>query len=126
MQPLLQSQDAPWCNEAYAEMQGQRFAYQQRVLWHDNYKYVFNTFDEDELYNLADDPHELCNQAGDPQNRPVLEEMARRMWQIIQETGDSNMLKAQYGMFRFAPVGPETADGGQRTTDRGRQTADDW
>ncbi len=33
--------------------------------------------------------------------------MARRMWQWVAETGDDNMLQAQYGMFRFAPVGPE-------------------
>jgi len=37
--PLLQSDSPEWENEAFAEMQGQRFAYQQRVLcqqcqWH--------------------------------------------------------------------------------------------
>jgi arylsulfatase A-like enzyme len=36
-----------------------------------------------------------------------LERMAARMWQIIRQTGDFNMTQAQYGMFRFAPVGPE-------------------
>ncbi len=96
-----------WTNEAYAEMQGQRFAYQQRVLWRDQWKYVFNTFDDDELYDLAADPHELRNRAGEPDCRPVLESMAGRMWQIIDETDDWNMRQAQYGMFRFAPVGPE-------------------
>jgi hypothetical protein len=37
----------------------------------------------------------------------VLEKMAGRIWQIIYETDDFNMYQAQYGMFRFAPVGPE-------------------
>ena len=107
MTPLLAGQQGAWPDEAYAEMQGQRFAYQQRIVWHEGWKYVFNTFDEDELYDLAADPHELHNLATDPGHRPVLEAMARRMWRWVVETGDDNMRQAQYGMFRFAPVGPE-------------------
>ncbi|MFN2227804.1 MAG: sulfatase-like hydrolase/transferase [Anaerolineae bacterium] len=108
--PLLLPQPANWPSEAYAEMQGQRFAYQQRLLWQGPWKYVFNTFDEDELYDLATDPHEKHNLAADPAHRPVLERMAARMWQIIRAAGDTNMLGAQYGMFRFAPVGPECGE----------------
>ena len=94
-----------------AECHGQRFFYTQRILWRDNYKYVFNGFDEDELYDLAADPHELHNLASDPANQAILESMAGRMWQIIRETGDANMYHAQYGMFRFGPVGPEMESG---------------
>jgi arylsulfatase A-like enzyme len=105
--PWFQSEPGEWWPEAYAEMQGQRFAYQQRVVWQGNWKYVFNTFDEDELYDLAADPHEMRNLAAEHGYQPVLERMAARMWQIIRDTGDRNMLGAQYGMFRWAPVGPE-------------------
>ncbi|MCG3209520.1 MAG: Choline-sulfatase [Anaerolineae bacterium] len=106
--PLLAGPTASdWPNEAFAECHGQRFYYTQRVLWRDNFKYVFNGFDFDELYNLAADPHELTNLAAEPAYQPVLAQMAARMWQIIRDTGDDNLLKAQYGMFRFAPVGPE-------------------
>jgi choline-sulfatase len=104
---LLQEDTVAWQDEAYAEMQGQRFAYQQRVVWRDRWKYVFNTYDEDELYDLAMDPHELCNLAGDPAHANMLREMAAAMWQNARRTGDTNMVQAQYGMFRFAPVGPE-------------------
>lgn len=105
--PLLQEGPVAWQDEAYAEMQGQRFAYQQRVVWRDHWKYVFNTFDEDELYDLAVDPHELHNLACDPGHAEILREMAAAMWQNARSTGDTNMVQAQYGMFRFAPVGPE-------------------
>ena len=105
--PLLGSEIPEWRSEAFAEFHGQRFFYTQRVLWRDNFKYVFNGFDEDELYDLAADPYEMTNLARNPAFRPVLEEMAGRMWQIIRETDDFNMYQAQYGMFRFAPVGPE-------------------
>jgi choline-sulfatase len=87
-------------------MQGQRFAYTQRILWRDQYKYVFNTFDEDELYDRAADPHELHNLAFDPDHRSVLESMAARMWAIMRETDDFNMVQSGYGTLRFAPVGP--------------------
>jgi arylsulfatase A-like enzyme len=112
LSPLLQSpsqneQQSPWQSEAFAECHGQRFYYTQRVVWRGNYKYVFNGFDEDELYDLATDPYELRNLARDSAFQSVLEDMAARMWQIIRQTDDFNMAKAQYGMFRFAPVGPE-------------------
>ncbi len=105
--PLLQNKKSGWLSEAFAECHGQRFNYTQRVLWRNDYKYIFNGFDEDELYNLAADPHELHNLAGDPDQRIVLESMAARMWEIMRQTGDTSMVQAQYGMFRFAPVGPE-------------------
>lgn len=106
--PLLQQQPAPaWQDEAFAECHGQRFFYTQRILWRDRYKYVFNGFDQDEFYDLDVDPHEQHNLVDEAGYRPVLEEMAGRMWGIIQQTGDATMFGAQYGMFRFAPVGPE-------------------
>ncbi|RMF03287.1 MAG: DUF229 domain-containing protein, partial [Chloroflexi bacterium] len=56
--PLLaESPPADWADETFAECHGQRFHYTQRIVWRDEFKYVFNGFDEDELYNLADDPH---------------------------------------------------------------------
>jgi choline-sulfatase len=105
--PLLNSEKPEWNSEAYAEFHGQRFFYTQRVLWRDNLKYVFNGFDVDELYDLAADPYEMVNLALEAAYRPALEEMAGRMWEIARQTDDFNMYQAQYGMFRFAPVGPE-------------------
>ena len=42
----------------YAEYHGTRFPLMQRVLWKGPWKFVFNGFDFDELYNLEDDPSE--------------------------------------------------------------------
>ncbi|MCB0155580.1 MAG: hypothetical protein KDF65_12360, partial [Anaerolineae bacterium] len=106
--PLLRGETSAWPDEAFAECHGQRFNYTQRILWQGQHKYVFNAFDEwDELYDLAADPYEMRNLAAEPAGRPLLERMAGRMWQIIRETDDRTMHQAQYGMFRFAPVGPE-------------------
>ena len=92
---------------AFAEFHGQRFRYTQRVLWRGDWKYVMNGFDQDELYDLASDPHELRNLATDPEHAPVLEDMARRMWRRVKDTGDETLAQAHYGMFRFLPVGPD-------------------
>jgi len=106
--PLLQSEQPDWLSEAFAECHGQRFFYTQRTLWRENYKYIFNGFDEDELYDLVSDPYEVHNLAQDSTFQSILEMMAGRMWEIIRQTDDFNMYQAQYGMFRFAPVGPES------------------
>lgn len=96
--------------EAFAEFHGQRLGYTQRVVWHGDWKYVFNGFDEDELYDLAADPHELRNLAADPRHAGTLRDMARRLWRRLRETDDTTLLEAHYAMFRFAPVGPDAAD----------------
>ena len=107
----LEGRAAPGTGEAYAEFHGQRFGYTQRIVWRGHHKYVFNAFDEDELYDLANDPHELRNLAAEPDARPRLRALARRMWEVARSTGDRTLADAQYGMFRFAPTGPEIEPG---------------
>lgn len=102
----------PGLSQAYAEFHGQRLGYTQRIVWRGRYKYVFNGFDADELYDLEADPHELRNLAGEPDAREVLKEMASHMWRVVRETGDDTLGKAEYGMFRFAPVGPNETERG--------------
>jgi arylsulfatase A-like enzyme len=96
--------------EAFAEFHGQRLRYTQRILWRDRWKYVFNGFAEDELYDLGADPFEGTNLAADPAHAPTLRAMAARLWGIVRDTDDRTLGDAQYGMFRFAPVGPEAAE----------------
>jgi len=100
------AQQNAWSSQHFAECHGQRFFYTQRVLWWQDYKYVFNGFDQDEFYDLKSDPHELHNLAQEAHLRPIIEEMAARMWNVMHATQDTNMIEAEYGMFRFAPVGP--------------------
>lgn len=105
--PLLRGEKpVDWPNGTYAEFHGQRFFYTQRTVWEGDWKFVFNGFDYDELYDLKNDPHEMRNLAGDPKHRERAQHLAQVMWRRIEEVGDFNMRKAQYGMFRFAPLGP--------------------
>jgi hypothetical protein len=49
----------------------------------------------------------MHNLAQDPSMAGVIEEMAARMWEVMRQTGDINITEAEYGMFRFLPVGPQ-------------------
>lgn len=94
-------------DEAFAEFHGQDFPWTQRVYWNNDLKYVFNTFDDDELYDLAADPYEQSNVANDPNYEDEKKDLAERMWEIARETGDYQISELHYGMHRFAPVGPD-------------------
>ena len=48
----------------------------------------------------------MTNLAPDPAYADILKELATRMWQRIHKTDDFNMVNSHYGMFRYAPVGP--------------------
>lgn len=92
--------------EAYAEFHGQRFSATQRVVWDERYKYVFNGFDYDELYDLTTDPHELTNLAHSPSHRHVSQRLCARMFEIARETADHTLHEAEDGTYRYAPIGP--------------------
>ncbi len=91
----------------YAEFYGQRLSCTQRIVWKNGYKYVYNGFDFDELYDLNRDPYELNNLIHDPQFRETAVTMAREMWAKVKESRDLSLLDSEYFMYRFAPVGPE-------------------
>lgn len=91
---------------AFAEFFGQRFAYTQRICWKDGLKYVFNAFDNDELYDLENDPNELVNLNTHPEYQEKKKELCNLMWDQIKKTDDMTMADAEYYLMRFAPVGP--------------------
>ena len=52
------------------------------------YKYVYNGFDFDELYDLRTDPHEMVNVADDPAYDEVKHDLVRRMWAFAAKEDD--------------------------------------
>jgi len=107
LRPVLESAHFPadW-RDAYAEFYGQRFVYTQRIVWHGDWKYVFNPAGIDELYDLARDPFERRNLAGDPRHRDTLLDLCRRMWRKMKAIGDDALYNTAYATLRTAPVGP--------------------
>jgi len=93
-------------DSGYAEFHGARFLLTQRVLWKGDWKLVFNGFDDDELYNLAEDPRELRNLARDPAHAAKVAELMEAVWERILSTGDATLANTSYAPLRIAPVGP--------------------
>ena len=64
------------------------YTYEQRWLRTRRYKYSFNAFDVDELYDLETDPHEMTNLIDDPGYADVKEELIGQMWRHIVDLRD--------------------------------------
>lgn len=92
---------------AFAEYHGTRYPLAQRILWNGDWKFVFNGFDFDELYNLATDPGELHNLASAPEHRERLEQMMAAVWRVISDTYDKPLIESHYYSMHLAAVGPE-------------------
>ena len=94
----------------YAEYHGTRFPMAQRIYWQDVWKFVFNGFDYDELYNLADDPAEMHNLVRDPEQADRIRDMMAQVWTRLRQTGDRALFNSHYYSMRFAAVGPNTSE----------------
>ncbi len=104
---VLRTGNAGTRRGAYSEYHGTRFPLAQRIWWEDDYKFVFNGFDFDELYNLSADPFELENLAADPEHDERVKRMMSEIWREVRETGDRALNETHYFSMRFAVVGPD-------------------
>ena len=106
--PLLNNpaSEAQHFTTCYAETHGTRFTVTQRILWDGEWKFVFNGFADDELYNLTEDPDELSNLAGEPEQQQRVKQMMTAVWRKIKKSNDRALLGTHYSPMRFAAVGP--------------------
>jgi choline-sulfatase len=92
---------------AYAENHGSRYRLTQRILWDGCWKFVFNGFDFDELYDLENDPAETVNLIDEPAQQDRADAMMREIWNRIHTTGDRTLEESHYFSLRLGRVGPE-------------------
>ncbi len=98
--------------QGYAEYFGGRMILTQRIVYDGPWKFVFNGFDFDELYNLEDDPYEMTNLAEAPEHQEVLQHMCALMWKYVDRTDDRSLKNSHYPILRVAPFGPNIEDPG--------------
>jgi arylsulfatase A-like enzyme len=96
--------------DGFAEYSGGRYDVTQRIFWRGDWKYVFNGFDYDELYNLADDPDEMHNRIDDPDCQAIRRKLVAQTWKKIRDTGDRSLFNTQYPILRLNEFGPLLAD----------------
>lgn len=83
---------AEWRDCAVATYNGQQFGlYTQRMLRTRRWKYIYNSTDVDELYDLQRDPYELTNRATDPTCTDVLADLRHRLVDELTAWGDPLM-----------------------------------
>ena len=95
--PILEGQGTGWRDTLVSEYYGHRMVAGFRIAWHENFKYVFNLADIDELYDIESDPAEMTNLIADPSFDLTRREMRERMWSEMQKSGDE--LGPQGSMF---------------------------
>ncbi|MFQ6098259.1 MAG: sulfatase-like hydrolase/transferase, partial [Armatimonadota bacterium] len=105
LMPILRDQEADGQrDELYCQMNGVELYYTQRIVRAGRYKYVFNGFDFDELYDLAADPFERVNLINDPSLDTVRKGLLARLWDWARRTDD--FIDNAYPTVGLVPIGP--------------------
>lgn len=106
--PFLRDEvPAGWRDEIHTQCNGVELYYTQRSVTTRDFKYVYNGFDEDELYDLRNDPDELVNQALNPDYEEWVRDGLARIWRFARKEGDK--IPNPYLTVSFAPAGPGLA-----------------
>lgn len=96
-----------WRDDIHTQCNGVELYYTQRSVTTKDFKYTFNGFDFDELYDLRVDPDEMNNLVDDPEYEAVKGEMCARMWRFAYQEADSAI--NPYITVGLAPYGPAEA-----------------
>jgi arylsulfatase A-like enzyme len=87
--PLLGDEHEQWRSAVFAEYHGDENGfYSQRMVRTDAYKFVLNTPDANELYDLERDPAELRNLVDHPEYQGVRRRLAGKLLEKMAETDD--------------------------------------
>lgn len=93
-----------WRSELYTQSNGNELYGIQRGGFDQRFKFVYNGFDFDELYDLTTDPLEMHNVANDEAYTDIKKEYYRKMWRFAYENQD--MLGDAYTTTALCDYGP--------------------
>jgi len=88
LQPLFENPEGEWRDDILCAYYGGEYLYTQRIAITDRFKYVFNGFDIDECYDLADDPEEMRNLLASGEKRANVDDMRARMYELMNRFDD--------------------------------------
>ena len=93
-----------WRTELFTQSNGNELYGIQRAVFDDKYKFVYNGFDFDELYDLTSDPGECHNLAEKEEYDSVKKMYYKKLWQFAYENQD--MLGDTYITTALTDYGP--------------------
>jgi arylsulfatase A-like enzyme len=116
LQPLLADPArTDWRDQILCAFYGGEYLYTQRIAITDRFKYVFNGFDYDEMYDLQQDPDELRNAVHDARYEAQTADMRARLYELMAQFHDpfgdrperySSATRAdRYDAPRYLPIG---------------------
>ena len=104
---ILCTDEVNTIDKCFAEYDGTRIKLTQRVLWYKDFKYVFNGFDYDELYDLSNDVEEMNNLINDKNYIKQKEIMMKLYWKEIEMNGDHSIYNlANNPILKILDFGP--------------------
>lgn len=98
---------ADWPDAFFTQFNGVELYYSQRIVTTKEFKYVYNGFDFDELYDLRTDPHEMTNLSDHHDYQGIKRDLVRRMWRFAGREDD--IIFNPYPTVALAPWGPADA-----------------
>lgn len=93
-----------WRDALLTQCNGVELYASQRAVITQNYKYVLNGFDFDELYDLQADPGEINNLAESAEYQEIKAELCKKLWLLAEKEQDTQT--NPYITVGFAPQGP--------------------
>lgn len=103
--PFLKGENPEgWRTELFTQSNGNELYGIQRAVFDDKYKFVYNGFDFDELYDLTSDPGECHNLAEKEEYDSVKKMYYKKLWQFAYENQD--MLGDTYITTALTDYGP--------------------
>jgi arylsulfatase A-like enzyme len=77
-----------WNDDILCAYYGGEFLYTQRMAVNRRYKYVFNGFDYDEMYDLQEDPDEMRNLVHESSAKAQTGDMQARLYELMNRFED--------------------------------------
>ena len=97
LQPLFADpQPSSWRDQILCAYYGGEFLYTQRLAITKRFKYVFNGFDIDEMYDLEKDPDEMRNVVDAESYAPQMDDMRARMYEMMDRFEDPYGMPAKW------------------------------
>ena len=116
--PYFQDEKPRDTDMAFCVGYGCEFLVTQRMVVTDRYKYVFNGFDFDEMYDLENDPNEMHNLAEDDTYARDRSDLQARLYELMNKYHDPY---ADLSPYSEADSSPGDRYGAQRYLPRGRR-----
>lgn len=108
LMPFLRDEPpAQWRTELYTQTNGNELYGIQRAVFDKKWKFVYNGFDYEELYDLESDPHETRNLYGSGEYEDVVRRMSAKLWRFAADHEETCI--NPYIMVGLAPYGPAQA-----------------